>query len=56
MIRSFSDDESERIWNGMRSRKLPGEMQDRALIRLRMLHQAKTLDDLRNPQATASTP
>jgi proteic killer suppression protein len=49
MIRSFADTETERIWNGESSRKLPYDMQDRALIRLRMLHQAETLDDLRNP-------
>ncbi|HEX6377195.1 MAG TPA: type II toxin-antitoxin system RelE/ParE family toxin [Allosphingosinicella sp.] len=49
MIRSFADPETERIWNGERSRKLPDDIQDRALIRLRMLNQAETLDDLRNP-------
>jgi proteic killer suppression protein len=49
VIRSFHDPEAELIWNGEHSRKLPPDMQDRALIRLRMLNQAKTLDDLRNP-------
>ena len=49
MIRSFADEETQHVWNGERSRKLPPEMQDRALIRLRMLNQAKTLDDLRSP-------
>ena len=49
MISSFADKETERIWHGHRSRKLPHDMQDRALIRLRMLNRAKTLDDLRNP-------
>jgi len=49
MIRAFADDETEKIWNGERSRKLPPDMQDRALLRLRMLNKAKTLDDLRNP-------
>lgn len=49
MIHGFSDDETERIWNGERSRELPDDIQDRALIRLRMLNRAKTLDDLRNP-------
>jgi toxin HigB-1 len=49
MIRSFADQETERIWNGERSRKLPHDMQDRALIRLRMLNQAETVDDLRHP-------
>jgi toxin HigB-1 len=49
MINSFADKEAERIWNGMRSRKLPPEIQDRALGRLKMLNAAKSLDDLRNP-------
>lgn len=51
MIRNFADPETERIWNGERSRKLPDDIQDRALIRLRMLNRAKTLDDLRNPSS-----
>ena len=49
MIRSFADRETERIWNGLRSRKLPGDIQDRAFDRLNMLEAADTLDDLRNP-------
>lgn len=49
MIHAFADIETERIWNGERSRKLPPDIQDRALARLRMLNRAKTLDDLRNP-------
>jgi len=49
MIRTFADDETETIWNGERSRKLPPDIQDRALVRLRMLNRAETLEDLRNP-------
>jgi toxin HigB-1 len=49
MIRSFDDPETERIWNGLRSRKLPGDIQKRALDKLKMLNRAKTADDLRNP-------
>jgi len=49
MISSFADKESERIWNGLRSRKLPPDIQNRALARLRILNRAKSLDDLRNP-------
>ena len=49
MIRSFADPETERVWNGERSRKLPDDIQDRALIRLRMLNGADRLEDLRNP-------
>ena len=49
MIRSFADKETERIWNGLRSRKLPPEIQDRARNKLRLLNRAKSIDDLRNP-------
>ena len=49
MIRSFADAQTEHIWNGERSRKMPRDIQDRALNKLRMLNRAKTLSDLRNP-------
>ncbi|MDG2511217.1 type II toxin-antitoxin system RelE/ParE family toxin [Sphingobium yanoikuyae] len=49
MIRSFANPETEKIWNGERSRKLPSDMQDRALSKLKLLNRARTLDDLRNP-------
>jgi proteic killer suppression protein len=49
MIRSFADPETEKIWNGERSRKLPSDIQNRALDKLRLLNRARTLDDLRNP-------
>lgn len=49
MIRSFADLETEKIWNGERSRKLPPDIQKRALDKLKLLNRAQTLDDLRNP-------
>jgi proteic killer suppression protein len=49
MIRSFRCRETEGIWLGRRSRKFPGDMQDRALRKLRQLDASTTLDDLRNP-------
>ena len=49
MIHSFADRETERVWHGERSRKLPPDILFRALNRLRLLNRAKTLDDLRNP-------
>ncbi len=49
MIRSFADHETERVWEGHRSRKLPGDIQDRALRKLRQLDASRTIDDLRNP-------
>lgn len=49
MIRSFADRETEGIWNGRRSRKLPPDIQTVALRKLRLLNQARTLIDLRVP-------
>lgn len=49
MLASFACRETETIWNGLRSRKLPGDIQNRALDKLRMLNRARTIDDLRNP-------
>ncbi|WP_088348051.1 MULTISPECIES: type II toxin-antitoxin system RelE/ParE family toxin [Rhodomicrobium] len=49
MIRGFADDETATIWAGRRSRKLPADMQPAALRKLRMLNQARVLEDLRIP-------
>jgi proteic killer suppression protein len=49
MIASFADRETERIWQGLRSRRLPANMQDKALVKLAMLNQARTLNDLMVP-------
>ena len=49
MIRSFRNSETERIWQGQRSRKFPSNVQDRALRKLRQLDASQTLEDLRNP-------
>ncbi len=49
MIANFADKEAERIWNGLRSRKLPPDIQQRALAKLIMLHAAESFDDLKNP-------
>lgn len=49
MIRSFRCREAERVWSGENSRKFPGDMQDRALRKLRQLDAAQTTDDLKNP-------
>ena len=56
MIRTFFDRETERVWTGVRSRKLPPEIQDRALSKLRMLDAAETFDDLRNPPGNGLHP
>ena len=49
MIRSFADPQTELIWSGRRSRKLPPDIQAVALRKLRMLSAARGLDDLRVP-------
>ena len=49
MIKTFVCKETKKIWNGQRSSKLPGDIQNRALRKLRQLDAALTLEDLRNP-------
>lgn len=49
MIHSFADKETERIWTGLRSRKLPPDIQIRARNKLALLDAAESLDDLKNP-------
>lgn len=49
MIRNFADTETELIWSGRRSRKLPPDIQSVALRKLRMLNQARVLQDMRVP-------
>lgn len=51
MIKSFGDKESEKIWSGDRSKKLPNEIQDVARRKLRMLNNAQDINDLRIPPA-----
>ena len=49
MIQSFADPETERIWAGRQSRKLPPDIQSVALRKLRLLNQARRLQDLAVP-------
>ena len=49
MILSFGSKETERIWQGQASRRLPSDIQDRALRKLRQLDASRTVEDLRNP-------
>lgn len=49
MIRSFACRETSRIWDGVRSRRLPSDIQAVALRKLRMINQARCLEDLRIP-------
>lgn len=49
MIKSFGNKETEKIWNGERSKKLPNEIQEIARRKLRMLNNSQDIQDLRIP-------
>ena len=49
MIETFGDSETERIFRGERSKKLPGDIQAVARRKLRMIHQARSVQDLSAP-------
>jgi proteic killer suppression protein len=49
MIVNFRDSETATIWAGRRSRRLPPDIQNAALRKLRLLNNARRLDDLRVP-------
>jgi proteic killer suppression protein len=51
VIKTFGDKESEKIWSGIRSKKLPNEIQDTARRKLRMMNNAQDINDLRIPPA-----
>lgn len=51
VIQSFADRETEKVFHGQTSRKLPPEMQRTAERKLRYLHSAAQLSDLRVPPA-----
>jgi proteic killer suppression protein len=51
VIRSFKCKETEKIFSRQVSRKLPRDIQQVALRKLRMLNRAVTLQDLRVPPA-----
>lgn len=49
MIVGFACRETERIWNRERSKKLPADIQSRAITKLALIHAAATIDFLRSP-------
>ena len=51
MIRSFKDKEAEKLFARQRSRRIPANIQQVALRKLRMLNRSNTLNDLRIPPA-----
>ena len=51
MIKSFGNEETHLIYSLQRSRKLPSDIQQVALRKLRMINNAVSLNDLRVPPA-----
>jgi toxin HigB-1 len=49
VIKSFKNKETAKIFRRERSKKLPHDIQQIALRKLRMLHRAQSLQDLRVP-------
>ena len=49
MIKSFKDKETEAIYKGKRSSKLPGDIQQTARRKLKYLNNAASPEDLRMP-------
>ncbi len=51
MIKEFGEKESEKIWNGVVSKKIPIEIQNVARRKLRMINNSNDINDLRIPPA-----
>ncbi len=49
MIKSFSCRETEKIFNGEKSKSLPADIQSRAFQKLSMINASETIEDLRIP-------
>jgi toxin HigB-1 len=51
MVLSFGTKETEKVWDGMRVKTLPVEIQEVARRKLRMLNNSQNVADLRIPPA-----
>lgn len=51
MIKNFKDDETLKIYQRQHSRKLPSDIQQVALRKLRMINNSISINDLRVPPA-----
>lgn len=49
MIKSFGNKETEKVWDGERSKKLPNDIQEIARRKLRMLNNSQDIQDLKIP-------
>ena len=52
MIQSFGSKETEKIWNGIRVKKMPLEIQSVGRRKLRMLNNSQEVKDLRIPPSS----
>ena len=51
MIKTFKDEETQKVFHRERSKKLPPDIQQVALRKLRMINNAYAINDLRIPPA-----
>jgi proteic killer suppression protein len=51
MIKSFGDTETKKVWEGIRSSKLPLNVQNIGRRKLRMINNSQNINDLRIPPA-----
>jgi proteic killer suppression protein len=51
VIKTFKDDETQKIYQRQRSQKLPSDIQQVALRKLRMINNSVSINDLRVPPA-----
>ncbi len=56
VIESFGDSGTESIYRGLRVAKLPADIQQRARRKLRMINQARTVQDLSVPPGNRLEP
>jgi toxin HigB-1 len=56
MIKSFRSKETEKIWRGEISTKLPNDIQRKARMKLRILNNSISLNDLRIPPSNHLEP
>ena len=53
MILAFGDKDTESIWNGIRVKNMPLEIQNVGRRKLRMLNNSQTITDLRVPPSNS---
>jgi len=56
VIKSFASDETEKLWQGARSRRLPPDIQKRAVMKLQLIDAAVELAFLRLPPGNLLEP